>query len=264
MNATTMGVDQGNELHAVYGRPIQELTAAEIGAGIPKLEALVAGAEQRVSGLEQRVKAEAVDALGSQEGMARLVAMRGELAPLQAEREVLRWSLEAAREAHEAKRQSEWQQGIATARAELEKGLRRRYQASVEIDELIELLTAKIHAMHTLGVGALNGARSKLSAANAVGFRLSGQLGEALRLSTLQREINMALCSVGGVIDLGGGSKELLWRYDQMPVTRAVPKFSQMTSNWHADLLRQFDERYERDHPAPASEHPAVRTGDAE
>lgn len=227
------------DLLEVLGGPVEKLTAAQFSEGLARLEVLASEAAKRFSAAEAEIKTEAVKGLGSEQGAVRLAELRARAAPLQAERDRLTDWLDGARTVLAEKLRAERDHAINTARQALEKELAKREAVAKRIDDRIHDLAADLQELNALGEGALHAARAKLTDENARGFRLSGMTGQGFRPETAQHEVNLCLAWIA----------VRHWRYDRMPDVRAIPGFGQLTANWHAELLSNFEERYERAHP---------------
>lgn len=126
----------------VGGRSIKEMPTEELEPIKPKLLALLDQAGAEIAETEKRVKAQALVALGSDGGMQGLSALGAEVGRLQAEREVLRLTVQAVEEALEDAKRAAVQVGIDEERKALEYAFAEARNEAAEVERHAEKMGA--------------------------------------------------------------------------------------------------------------------------
>lgn len=221
------------------GKRLNTMTAAEIEAEIPQIEAKLADVDKRLAKAAGTVKRKAVELLGQEGGLEQLKALSDELVPLTVEQSVTRLALEGAREALETARAREREQSIATARESLQADLSGLDALAAEIEHHADEAIDRLIDYHRRILGAINNAKSKLSTDTGKGFRITGGALVNFMPEQLQRAMNIHLhYRTNG-----------FWKSDTYPVTRGALFFSKLISHAHTQLLNDFEMRYTSDHP---------------
>jgi small-conductance mechanosensitive channel len=218
---------------------LNKMTAAEIEAEIPQIEAKLADVDERLARAAGTVKHKAVELLGQEGGLERLKALSDELVPLTVEQNVTRLALEGAREAMETARAREREQSIATARESLQADLSELDALAAEIEHHADEAIDKLVDYQRRIFSAINGAKAKLSADAGKGFRVTGATMANFTSEHLRHALDIHLHHrTGG-----------FWKSEAYPVMRGGLFFSRLVSAAHAQLLGDFEMRYTSDHP---------------
>lgn len=221
------------------GKRLNTMTAAEIEAEIPQIEAKLADVDERLAKAAGTVKHKAVELLGQEGGLESLKALSDELVPLTVEQNVTRLALEGAREALETAQAREREQSIAAARESLQADLSGLDALAAEIEHHADEAIDKLIDYHRRILGAINSAKGKLSSDAGRGFRVTSGTMVNFTPEQLQHTLDIHLHHrTGG-----------FWKSQGYPVMRGGLLFSRLISNAHAQLLSDFEMRYTSDHP---------------
>lgn len=229
------------------GKRLNTMTAAEIEAEIPQIEAKLADVDKRLAKAADTVKHRAVELLGREGGLEQLKALSDELVPLTVEHNVTRLALEGAREALQAARTREREQSIAAAREALQSELSGLDALASEIEHHADEAIDRLIDYHRRILGAINNAKRKLSTDAGKGFRVTSGTMANFTPEQLQHTLDIHLHH-----HTGG-----FWKSQAYPVTRGGLFFSKLISNAHAQLLSDFETRYTADHPGAGDTNPA-------
>lgn len=214
------------------GKDPKTLSAAELKAGLPKLESLSAEIAAQITDAERQLRGRAL-AIGDEDADMDLAEQS---LRLQAERRLVDVRLEALRELIAATERRETEHIIDDARGALERELVEAAKDAAIIEEAANTLGDALVRYHGRIIGAVERAKLRLSGTASSGFRTTGSTMINFTPWQLQQLVGWHLQS-----RLGGEH----WRSETFPGIRAVT-FAGLQANASAELLDNFDQRMAR------------------
>lgn len=218
MSADLIPVDPVREVFG--GKPLPSMSAEELRAGAVKL-----GERQRTE--QQRLEQEKLAfKRGMLDGSVDFKAgPSDEWKEAEYLIQMLGVAIEAAQEAAQIAAHREEDLRAIEHLRNVEKDMLARQKVADEMDKLANQMMSKLVELDRLGGDILK----------STGIRLTSSTAASMHRDQVRHVIEMAFSNNSGGV----------WRYDRMPPTRLPPTIGSEARNVHADILREFEERWE-------------------